>query len=77
MKTLVVLPDALGNELKHSIPPRKRSRFIAEAVEKHLRALKFRKTLKKTAGAWTDKNHSDLSTQSAINRFLGRIRGRD
>jgi hypothetical protein len=43
MKTLIVLPDELGAELKHSIPARQRSRFVAEAVEKQLRSMKFKK----------------------------------
>jgi hypothetical protein len=75
MKTLVVLPDDLGTELKQSIPARQRSRFIAKAVEKQLRSLKFRKVLKQTAGTWTNKNHPDMTTQTGINRYLGRIRG--
>jgi hypothetical protein len=75
MKTLIVLPDALGAELKHTIPARQRSRFISEAVEKQLRSMKFKKILKKTAGTWTDKNHPDTATQAGINRYLGRIRG--
>lgn len=75
MKTLIVLPDDLGAELKHSIPARQRSRFVAEAVEKQLRLMKFRKGIKQTAGTWTDKNHPDMTTQAGINRHLGRIRG--
>jgi hypothetical protein len=75
MKTLIVLPDELGIELKNSIPARQRSRFVSEAVEKQLRSLKFKKILKQTAGTWTDKNHPELTTQAGINRHLGRIRG--
>jgi hypothetical protein len=75
MKTLIVLPDALGAELKLAIPARQRSRFISEAVEKQLRSLKFKKVLKQTAGTMTDKNHPDMTTQAGINRHLGRIRG--
>ena len=75
MKTLIVLPDELGMELKQSIPARQRSRFVAEAVEKQLRSMKYRKILKKTAGTWPDKNHPEMTTQAGINRHLGRIRG--
>jgi hypothetical protein len=75
MKTLVVLPDELGAELKLAIPARQRSRFISEAVEKQLRSMKFKKVLKQTAGTWTNKNHPDMTTQAGINRHLGRIRG--
>jgi len=75
MKTLIVLPDELGAELKLAVPARQRSRFVAEAVEKQLRSMRFRKILKKTAGTWTDKNHPGMKTQAGINRHLGRIRG--
>lgn len=75
MKTLIVFPDELGEELKSSIPARQRSRFVSEAVEKHLRSLKFRKVLRKTAGAWADRNHPGLRTQAGVNEHLGRIRG--
>jgi hypothetical protein len=75
MKTLIVLPDALGIELKQTIPARQRSLFVAEAVEKQLRSMKFRKNLVRTAGIWTEKNHPDTTTQAGINRYLGRIRG--
>ena len=75
MKTLIVLPDKLGEEMKQTIPSRQRSAFVAQAVEKQLRALKYKKVLKKVAGAWTDKNHPDLKTQAGINRHIGRLRG--
>lgn len=75
MKTLIVLPDKLGEEMKQVIPPRQRSAFVAQAVEKQLRALRYGKILKKTAGSWTDKNHPDMKTQAGINRHLGRLRG--
>lgn len=76
MKTQIVLPDALMNELRKTIPNRRRSRFIAEAVEERLRAMKFRKALKESAGCWTDANHPDLKSQADVNRFLGRFRVR-
>lgn len=74
MKTQIVLPDALAEDLKTLIPNRKRSQFISEAVEKQLRALKFQKTLKKVAGIW--KNRPEFRTQADINRYLGRFRAR-
>ena len=76
MKTQIVLPDSLMNELKKTIPNRQRSRFISEAVEERLRAMKFQKALKESAGCWTDTNHPDLKTQADVNRFLGRFRSR-
>lgn len=76
MKTQIVLPDSLASELKRLIPNRKRSQFIAEAVEKQLGAIRFQKALREAAGAWTDKNHPELRTQADINRYLGRFRAR-
>jgi len=76
MKTQIVLPDSLMNELKKTIPNRQRSRFISEAVEERLRAMKFRKALKESAGCWTDASHPDLKSQGDVKRFLGRFRAR-
>lgn len=75
MKTQIVLPDELGVKLKQLIPARKRSLFIAEALEKQLRILKFQKVLKETAGIWSAKVHPDLKTQTGVNRYLAKIRG--
>ena len=76
MKTQIVLPDALMDELRKTVPNRQRSRFIAEAIEHRLLAIKFQKALKESAGCWTDANHPDLKTQADVNRFLGRFRAR-
>jgi len=76
MKTQIVLPDALGEELKRVIPARQRSRFIAEALGRQLKALKFRKALSGAAGTWTDRNHPDLNTQAGVDRYLSRFRAR-
>lgn len=76
MKTQIVLPDTLAQALKQVVPIRKRSQFIAEAVEAKLRVLEFRQALKVAAGGWTDKHHAHLQSQADINRYLARFRGR-
>lgn len=76
MKTQIVLPDTLMAELRRAVPNRHRSHFIAAAVDKQLKILRFERTLNRTAGCWTDRNHPDLKTQADINRFLGRFRRR-
>ena len=76
MKTQIVLSDSLMEELRRAVPNRRRSQFIAEAIEERLRAMKFQKALKESAGCWTDTNHPDLKTQADVNRFLGRFRAR-
>ena len=76
MKTQIVLPDELAIALKRTVPIRQRSRFIAEAVEGKLRALRFQQALNTAAGSWTDKHHAALNSQAAINRYLARFRKR-
>ena len=76
MKTQIVLPDPLAQDLKSAIPVRKRSQFIAEAIEAKLRSLRFRQALKTAAGCWSDKNHPQLKSQADINKYLSRFRGR-
>ena len=76
MKTQIVLPDDLAHELKAAVPIRRRSQFIAQAVESRLRLLKFQQALKTAAGAWTDHNHPDLKSQAGVNRYLSRFRER-
>jgi len=76
VKTQIVLPDELSEELKRTVPVRSRSRFIAEALEKQLQLMKFRRNLRRGAGAWSDRAHPDLHTQAGVNRYLARFRGR-
>ena len=76
MKTQIVLPDPLAEALKRIVPVRQRSRFIAEAIEGKLRAMKFHEALHLAAGGWTNQHHADLKSQADINRYLARFRGR-
>ena len=76
MKTQIVLSDSLMEELRRTVPNRRRSRFIAEAIEERLRVIKFQQALTESAGCWTDANHPDLKSQGDVNRFLGRFRAR-
>lgn len=76
LKTQVVLPEELVSQLKEAIPIRKRSQFIAQAVEARLKALKFQRALKTARGCWSDRSHPELKTQTDINRYLSRFRSR-
>jgi len=76
MKTQIVLPDDMARELKALIPARKRSAFIASALEKQLKMLRFRSALRKSAGAWSDHNHPELLARDGVSRYLARFRGR-
>lgn len=76
MKIQIVLPDPLAKEFKETIPARQRSRFIADAVQNRLKALKFKDLLKESVPAWGDKRHPDLKTQADVNRYLSAFRTR-
>jgi len=76
MKTQIVLPDGLMADLRKAVPNRHRSHFIAEAVERRLKALRVKNVLRETAGAWTDARHPDLRTSRGVNDYLGRFRAR-
>lgn len=76
LKTQVVLPEELVTELKGTVPIRKRSQFIAQAIEARLKALKFQRALKAAKGCWSDRSHPELKTQAGVNRYLSRFRAR-
>lgn len=76
LKTQVVLPEELVSQLKEAVPIRKRSQFIAQAVEARLKALKFQRALQAARGCWSTRGHRALKTQADINRYLSRFRAR-
>jgi len=73
-RTNVVLPEELLEEVDRVAGKRKRSRFIAEAIEEKLARMRFEEALAQAAGAWNDENHPELETQEDINRSLERVR---
>ena len=76
MKTQIVLPDELAATLKKTIPARKRSAFIADAVEKQLKMKMFLEALRESTPAWTDRNHPDLLAKDGVKRYIARFRGK-
>jgi predicted transcriptional regulator len=73
-RTNIILPDKLVEEVDRVAGKRKRSQFIAQAIQERLAKIKFEQALARAAGAWRDENHPDLSTQEDINRYLKRVR---
>lgn len=71
----VLLPAAVARDLRELVPPRKRARFVAEAVERELRRLRLQIALEESAGAWRDEDHPDLADGPAIDRWIaeGRV----
>ncbi len=70
----VLLPSSLLAELRELVPPRERSRFIAEATAQRLLQFKQQKALRESRGAWTDENHPDLQTQEGVRNWLQELR---
>lgn len=66
----VLLPAGVAEDLREYVPPRKRARFVAEAVERELRRLRLEAALDASAGAWEDADHPDLADGPAIDRWI-------
>ena len=66
----ILLPAGVARDLRECVPPRKRARFIAEAVERELRRLRLQVALDTSAGAWSDEDHPDLADGPAIDRWI-------
>ncbi len=66
----VLLPAGVAKDLREYVPPRKRARFVAEAVERELRRLRLQAALEASAGAWRDEDHLDLADGPAIDRWI-------
>lgn len=66
----ILLPVEVAKTLREVVPPRKRARFIAEAVERELRRLQLEAALDASAGAWEDADHPELADGPAIDRWI-------
>lgn len=73
-KITVTLPEELLERLDARIPPRQRSRFIAVALETQLAIVEQLAALEESAGAWTDRNYPEMSTDEEIDSWLRDLR---
>lgn len=73
-KLTISLPVTLAERLRTLVPPRKRSLFIAEAVEEQLALEEQVVALETTAGIWKDENHPDMQTDEEIDQWLTKLR---
>ncbi len=74
-KITVVLPRTLLAKLDTYVPARKRSQFIAEAIEDRLALAEQAAAIDESAGAWSDENHPDLRTGDDVEHWLAAFRG--
>jgi Arc/MetJ-type ribon-helix-helix transcriptional regulator len=73
-KVTLTLPSSLLIRLDAAVPSRKRSRFIAEAIEERLAITEQLAALEETAGAWSDERHPDMRSDADIDRWLANLR---
>jgi len=64
------LTKPLMDDLRATIPPRERTRFVEEVLARELRRRKLKAALKASAGAWKDEDHPDMLTGADIDRWI-------
>ncbi|HSP05527.1 MAG TPA: ribbon-helix-helix domain-containing protein [Acidobacteriota bacterium] len=75
IKTQIVFPEDLLQELDRAVKKRERSDFVVQAVQEKLRKLKLEKVVGEAAGIWKD--HPDFQTDAQVRKHLERLRGAD
>ena len=74
-KVTVTLPRSLLTRLDESVPSRRRSDFIARAIEEQLSIVEQATAIAESAGAWGDRDYADMSTDANIDQWLAELRG--
>jgi len=77
IRTNILIPVDLAEEIRKAVGPRKRSSFLVEAAWEKLERIKLADALKEAAGAWSSELYPDLQTQDDINRWLRSLREQD
>lgn len=72
----LVLPAHLARELYALVPPGQRGRVVSEALARELRRLKALSAIERSAGAWSDEAHPELTTGKQIDRWIAGERRR-
>ena len=77
IRTNIMIPVDLAEEIEKVVGSRKRSSFLVEAAWEKLERMKLADALKKAAGGWTAELHPEFQTQDDINRWLRSLRSED
>ncbi len=77
MRTHVVLPDEILDEIDKLVGKRKRSQFLAEAALEKLKRMEFLRVLEEGAGLLKDEDTPGWETPEETSRWLAQVRGRD
>ena len=74
MRAHVNLPEKLVGQIDRLVGQRKRSRFIAEAIQEKLEREALLDALQATAGIFSDENHPEWSTAQKVARWQRAMR---
>lgn len=74
VRTTFVLPAEIAENLKKFIPDRKRSEFVAEAINQHLHRMVYQQGLELSFGKWKDEDYPHLCTQEDVERYICEMR---
>ncbi len=74
MRTHVVLPDKLIEDVDKLVGKRNRSRFISAVVEERLRRERLRRAIEEGAGILSDEDYPEWSTPEKIAEWLRDLR---
>jgi Arc/MetJ-type ribon-helix-helix transcriptional regulator len=74
MRTHVVLPDELVEEIDEMVGKRNRSRFLTEAATEILRRERLRRAIRDGAGILSDEDYPEWSTPEKVADWLRKLR---
>jgi len=77
MRTHVILPDGLVEEIDNLVGKRRRSRFVEEAVAEKLKRTALLGALKETAGILLAEEHPEWETSEKVKTWVSESRHRD
>ena len=74
MRTHVLLPDELVEEIDELVGKRNRSRFLTEAATERLRRERLRRTIREGAGILSDEDYPEWSTSDKVVEWVRKLR---
>ena len=66
VRTNLLLPKELVDEIDHFAGARGRSRYVAEALRARLKRDRLKEVIEKTAGAWAREDYPEFATSEMV-----------
>lgn len=66
VRTNLLLPKELVDEVDHFAGARGRSRYVAEALRARLKRDRLREMIEKTAGVWSARDYPEFATSEKV-----------